>query len=139
VADVTTLTKADLQQLGYTVVDGRAEKSATPPIGDEDATWQKVEANCRKVFEKAGCTVYSTSQRRRSRVSAGVPDLIVFGPPGAPFHLYFEVKAGRGKLSGAQRQFALHCQRSGIEFDCGGETAARQMLKHLLLSKRGAA
>jgi hypothetical protein len=127
----TTLTRADLHAMGKTV-DGSGRVVPLPPDDDADMSWQQVEADCRKVFEKAGCTVYSTSQRRRSNVSAGISDLIVFGPPGHPFHLYWETKAGRGKLSDAQRQFALHCQRAGIRFASGGAAAARQTLKELL-------
>jgi hypothetical protein len=133
--------RADLHSLGFAVRDGRAVKAETAEPPDEaDLSWQKVEARCRQVFEKAGCAVYSTSQRRRSRVSAGIPDLIVFGPPGHPFHLYFEVKAGRGRLSEAQHKFALHCERANVRCEAGGEVAARRILKLLLAaSRKGAA
>lgn len=147
---MAALNRAELTALGYVErVPGHWEKVAqesatssneesrrrdnagsTPAVAD--ISWQEMEARCRAVFEKAGCTVYSTSQRRKSKVSAGLPDLVVFGPPGRPFMTFWETKHGKGKLSDGQRKFALHCQRTGTQFQCGGEHVARQWLKHLM-------
>jgi hypothetical protein len=137
---MTTLTRQELEAMGYEVRNGHAfprKSTNEPESGDADVSWQQMESRCRAVFEKAGCTVYSTSERRRVKRSAGVPDLLVFGPPGAPFMTFWETKAGRGKLSDAQRQFALHCQRAGIEFQSGSDYIARQWLKHLLKQYEG--
>jgi hypothetical protein len=148
-------TMAELKAAGYAVKDGVAykvgsgetsasasfqagvERKGAPvrplshPDDDADLSWQKVEARCRQVFEKAGCAVYSTSQRRRSKVSAGICDLIVFAPPGQKWCLMWETKAGRGKLSEAQRKFALHCHRTGVAYWSGGVSKAREVVRAL--------
>lgn len=131
---MTTLTKADLSALGMEVQNGRAVRVAntdTDP-GDADTSWQEMQRKCYRVFEKAGCEVWWLSQARRTRQTAGLPDLLIFGPPGAPFMTFWETKAGKGRLSEAQRRFAAHCQRTGIEFQCGGEFIARRWLQYLM-------
>lgn len=125
-----TLTRAEVERMGYTVGDdGRAVRAEEPL---EPETWQAVERECRAVFERAGCTVYSTSQRRASHVSAGVPDLLVFAPPGHHWSAWWECKSGRGALTEAQRKFALHCQRADVLHGVGGVRAARAFLRHLM-------
>jgi len=84
------------------------------------------------VFANGGCEVYWLSQARKTGQTPGLPDLIVFGPPGAPFLLMWETKAGRGKLSESQRKFALHCQRTKTHHASGGVWAARRALRTLI-------
>lgn len=135
-----TFSLSELREQGYDLRDGKlirvkAVLRATvhsPPDESAEGTWQQAESDCRAVFEKAGCTVYSTSQRRASKVSPGIPDLIVMGPPGSPFLLFFEVKHGQGKLSEAQRRFQLHCQRTGTRYAAGSKAAARKLLSTLI-------
>lgn len=131
------MNKAALRDMGYEVQNGQAVRI----VADDsvDLAWQKVEAECRKVFEKAGCEVWSSSERRKQRVSAGFPDLTVFGPPGHPFHAYFECKAGRGALTEAQNRFRLHCLRTKTLHSYGGLRAAREFLKLLLTTTEAGA
>src|SRR5687767_3512896 len=124
-----TMNEAELAALGYRVENGEAVKVVMPAEAKGEADWREVQRQCYRVFDEAGCTVYWLSQARRTGQTAGLPDLIVFGPPGHPWHAAWETKAGKGKLSEAQRKFALHCQRTGFEYQSGGEYTARQFLK----------
>ena len=134
---MTTLTQADLAAMGRKVVNGVAVKVAPDESpADADVSWQEMQRKCHAVFVKAGCAVYWLSQSRKTRQTPGVPDLIVFGPPGHPFHAYWETKSGRGKLEEAQRKFALHCQRTNTEYQCGSAVLAGAFLK-LLMQKYG--
>lgn len=105
---------------------------------DGDLTWQEVQRRCYRVFAKAGCEVWWLSQVRKSGQTPGLPDLMVFGPPGAPFLLMWDSKAGRAKLSPAQKKFELHCQRTKTHFASGGEAAARRTLKALIAEAKNA-
>lgn len=95
---------------------------------DADRSWQDEQRAVWRVWIDAGCTAYWLSQARRTGQTPGVPDQIIFGPPGAPFLAFWEVKSGRGKLTPAQEQFRLNCVRCGVRFGSGGVSAARRML-----------
>lgn len=128
-----TITRSEVERLGYRVGDdGRAVRN----VEAEPETWQAVERECRALFERAGCTVYSSSQRRRAKVSVGVPDLLIFSPPGYRWCAWWECKSGRGALTEAQRKFALHCQRTGQHHGVGGVRAARAFLRELMTEAR---
>jgi hypothetical protein len=139
-----TFSLAELRQQGYELRDGRLVRvvpngvivgpggAAVVPDDEESNNWKDAQAECRRVFVDGGCEVYWLSQARKSGQTPGLPDLIVFGPPGAPFLLMWETKSGHGKLSDAQRKFALHCQRTSTRYAAGGPTAARRTLKQLL-------
>lgn len=135
-----TFSLSELRQHGYELIDGQLVRvkavlqSTLHVVPDEsdEGTWQQAQADCRKVFVDGDCEVYWLSQARKTGQTAGLPDLIVFGPPGAPFLLFFEVKHGQGKLSPAQQQFALHCQRTGTLYAAGSKQIARKLLTHLI-------
>lgn len=133
------LTLDDLRRMGYELdASGNAVRAKPPALPDaltdaDDVTWQEKQRQCYRVFAKAGCEVWWLSQPGKVKQTPGLPDLLIFGPPGAPFHAYWETKAGRGRLSGAQRRFALHCQRTNVLFGSGGERAARAFLHARLL------
>ena len=65
-----------------------------------------------------GHIVYSTEQGYRparggTRMSPGIPDLLVFGTPELPFY-FVEVKAPGGKMRGSQRAFQSECERMSV-------------------------
>jgi hypothetical protein len=97
-------------------------------IDEPDVHWKKMQADVRLVFVDDGCAVYWLSQARKTGQTPGVPDLIIFGPPGHPFMAFWETKAGQGKLSPAQKQFQLQCLRAGVRFGSGGVNAAKRYL-----------
>lgn len=137
-----TLTPDDLALMGFTVKDGEAVRVAAFNVEPEhvsdkaDGTWQETQRACFRVFDRGGCTVYWLSQARKTRQTAGLPDLLVFGPPGAPFLLMWETKHGQGKPSEAQRRFQAHCQRTRTHYASGTSAAARRTLAALLLSEK---
>ena len=137
----TEISRAELTALGYVErTEGHWEKVHDAGSGvepdpaqpnDEDTSWQEMQRQCYRVFADAGCEVYWLSQSRRTRQTPGLPDLLVFGPPGEPFHLAWETKAGRGGPSEAQRKFALHCHRTGFPYRIGNARMARRVLHEL--------
>lgn len=98
------------------------------PIAEADLQWQAMQRAVYRVFKAAGCDVYWLSQARATGQTPGIPDLLIFGPPGAPFMAWWESKAGRGKLSPAQQAFQRQCQRCGIRFGSGGANGAKKTL-----------
>jgi hypothetical protein len=126
-----TFTPDELAQMGYRLEGGRAVRVGHGPADTQEPEmhWKEMQRRVRRVFIGAGCTVYWLSQARRSGQTPGLPDLIVFGPPGAPWGLMWETKAGRGETSAAQRTFAQHCARVGWCYRSGGESAARRFLR----------
>lgn len=140
-----TFSLSELRQQGYDLRDGKLVRVVpngvvVGPTGgmlapDEESsggTWRQAQAECRKVFVDGGCEVYWLSQSRETGQTPGLPDLIVFGPPGAPFMLCWETKHGTGKLSPAQQKFEKHCQRSKTRYVAGGKSAAKRTLKELI-------
>ena len=72
---------------------------------------QRLSLDVREALKTLGCAVYSTEQGYRrerggTRTSAGIPDLIVFGPGGWTFA---ELKTAQGKLNKAQQVFRDEC------------------------------
>ncbi len=97
-------------------------------IAETDARLEKeIQAAVRKLYLAFGCVVYSTSQARASKVSAGIPDLIVFDPR-TNSAFWHECKTPRGMLSPAQRDFYLACVACGWKMIVGGMAAAEQQL-----------
>ena len=73
---------------------------------------QKLSRDVRAGLTKLQCRVWSTEQGYRAqpggtRCSPGIPDLIVVHPDTGRF-CFVELKAGRGKLTLAQKNFAHH-------------------------------
>jgi hypothetical protein len=126
-----TMTVEQLRGLGYRVVDGRAVRDQLTDTPDPDVTWQEAQRQCYRVFESAGCTVYWLSQARRTGQTPGLPDLIVFGPPGQKWCLMWETKNGRGKQSEAQRKFQLNCDRVELPYYAGSARMARRALHEM--------
>lgn len=74
----------------------------------------EVQAGLVRLFRACGGVVYSTSQGYRkerggTRMTPGLPDLVVFFPRGTGRLLFFEVKRPGGKRSPAQEQFGKLC------------------------------
>lgn len=65
-----------------------------------------------KYLRLMGYEVYSTAQARATKISAGIPDLLVMGK-GA--HTWVEVKRPKGKLSEAQERFQELARAAGVE------------------------
>jgi len=66
-----------------------------------------------------GATCYSTEQGYRpgrggARVTAGVPDLLIFLPEPSNLFMFVEVKSAKGRIRPAQAQFAEECEKVGI-------------------------
>ena len=87
--------------------------------------WEKEEqAECVKIFRAHGCVVYSLSQPRATKQSAGFADLFVFAPR-VQRAWWFEVKRAVGGVqSAAQREFQALCRVCGIPYYIGGVAEA---------------
>jgi hypothetical protein len=97
------------------------------PMWDEDDE----QALIMKLFRAHGCIVRSTSQKRRSAVALGLPDLIVHHV-GAGKAWRWESKYGpRAKLSPAQRQFIADERACRQLVGVGDLWAAGEWLVHL--------
>jgi hypothetical protein len=79
-----------------------------------------------RLLQLVGCVVYRLSQARASRQTAGVPDLMAFGP-GQRF-CWIEVKRPGGRLRPEQRAFREQCQARGIEHVVGGLPEVERLL-----------
>ena len=95
----------------------------------------EVERACDRLAEQCGYRVVRTSQRRASRVSAGIPDRRYQGPRGA---LWFEVKPADGKLSPTQFAFLIAELEAGCLASCGGALELRELLAVLVRDPKGA-
>lgn len=89
-------------------------------------TEKQVAYQVRRLYEAVGCTVYSTSQARPSRVAKGLPDLYVVHPRiGGWWH---EVKREGGRQSPGQVAFQQEMQRCGVAYVLGGLAEAQAFL-----------
>lgn len=81
-------------------------------------TEKEVESGIIKLLETLGFTCYKNSQPRMPMVSAGIPDLMVFGPEHKPCFFFLEVKTERkgSSLRTAQKFFRYECRQAGIEY-----------------------
>lgn len=92
-------------------------------------------------FVRAGFTVVNFSQpglprgqrgRRGTFQTAGIPDLRIYDPRGIVPPIWFEVKAGNGVLSPAQRAFKTLCEAQHQEvYIHGGVERAKGFLRHV--------
>lgn len=102
-------------------------------------TEREIQRRVVALFRSAGCYVAVTSQNRTSRVSRGLPDLIVLLPRGKGIVL-FECKGLGGKLSKDQLEFANAAHYARVEFQWGGVGEAEELLVNKgLLVYRGKA
>ena len=78
----------------------------------------------RTLLEALDCAVYSLSQGRTTRQSAGLPDLWVMHPKTGGF--WIEVKAPDGRLREHQSLFADRCKRCNVGYVCASSLAIVQ-------------
>lgn len=82
----------------------------------------------RKLYIAYGCVVYSTSQKRRSKVSEGIPDLWVFSERAGCAGWHETKRVRGGTLSPAQLEFRDLCQLTATDWCAGGLLEARRRL-----------
>lgn len=80
-----------------------------------------------KVYRKLGCKVWSTSQYRRSNITAGLPDLFVKHGP-RKLSWSHEMKAKDGRLSEEQKEFRDLCLACRDLHVVGGYAAGIEFL-----------
>lgn len=95
----------------------------TAAPASERAVQQAVAA----LYRGVGAVVASTSQPRASRVTAGLPDLIVLLPRGRGV-VFHEVKAAGGRQRAAQAEFQTACRMADVPYVLGGVAEARAVL-----------
>lgn len=104
------------------------------PNIDEDEEQVEVE----KIFRAYGAVVYRTSQKRPSKVSRGIADLIVMFPARG-FSLWWETKR---QVGGHQRpdqaQFEKDCRAGGWTYRMGDRYDVARYLLNLGLAEEGA-
>lgn len=91
-------------------------------------TGSEEQAAVRDLYERVGCRVFATSERRKVDADPGIADLIVLCPRRRSMWFH-ESKAGTGRQSDAQRKFQLAVEKCAIAYVLGGETAARAYLQ----------
>lgn len=79
------------------------------------------------IYQSCGCTVYATSNRRRTEATPGHPDLVVFQPNRCRMW-WHETKTQDGRLSKEQKQFIGRAAECGVQVVVGGTQAARDFL-----------
>lgn len=94
-----------------------------------------IEKACDRLAESYGYRVIRFSQRRASRISAGVPDRRYQGARGA---LWFEVKMDDGKLTNEQHTFLVAELKAGSLATCGGVRELGAVLSALVTAPRSA-
>jgi hypothetical protein len=95
----------------------------------------EVEKQCDRRAEAYGYTIVRLSQRRRSRIHAGLPDRRYQGKRGA---FFFEVKAADGQLSREQFAFLIAELEGGNLASCGGVLELGELLSTLVKSPKDA-
>lgn len=95
----------------------------------------EVEQQCDRLAERLGYRAIRLSQRRRSRIHAGLPDRRYQGPRGAVF---FEVKPADGKLSTAQFDFLIAELGAGEVASVGGFLELQEIFAALVTSRDAA-
>jgi hypothetical protein len=86
---------------------------------------------CVKIYRAHGCVVYSTSQARASKVSAGIPDLLVFAPRVGVFFVHEIKRSAGGVPSSAQAEFQSLCFGCGVRYVIGDRAAAWDTLRKI--------
>ena len=90
----------------------------------------EVQAAVMRFYRTMGCEVVRFSEGRRTRITAGWPDLGVFCRPKRVFFLH-EVKARGGKQSGAQSIVQRWAEECGMAYVIGGVQAGVEHLTAL--------
>lgn len=97
-----------------------------------------VQTRVAHVYAAIGAFVVWTSQYRASRVTPGLPDLIILLPRGKGVVLH-EVKRPGGRQSAAQKMFQERCHDAGVRYVLGGSDQAWHVLEELGLVSPGLA
>lgn len=85
-----------------------------------------------EIFIERGFKCRSTSQSRPSKVTIGIPDLIVSHKT-RPIWFWFETKRQvGGVVSEAQAEFAAECQRAGVLWFTGDRFEAQRVADDLI-------
>lgn len=102
---------------------GEEVPPAEQPVPGPDAREKEVQREVKKLLSRRGCAVYDTSQPRASKVTPGLPDLVVFDR----FRglIFIEVKAPGGKPSPEQVRFRELCAGFGVNHVMGGVLEVR--------------
>lgn len=95
-----------------------------------------VQLRTARVYSAIGAFVVWTSQYRASRVTPGLPDLIVLLPFGKGV-LFHEVKAPGGRQSPAQKIFQQRCEMGGVRYVLGGADDAWHVLEETGVIPKG--
>lgn len=99
-------------------------------LSDAARTLEKTEQQeCIRIYLAHGCVVSSTSQYRPAKISAGLPDLLVFAPKVHAFWMHEVKRSVGGVQSPAQREFQHRCEECGVRYVLGDRTAAWQTLR----------
>lgn len=96
--------------------------------GSEEASWVE------RVFRSVGGIVYTTSDPRVRRATRGILDHIILLPAPATL-LFWDSKAGTGRLSPEQREFIERVVGRTTEAGYGDADAAREYLRQRALRK----
>jgi len=100
----------------------------------ENVLERQEQAYIARVLREFGFTVRSTSQARASKVTPGLPDLLLFHRE-KRFFAFFEVKrADGGRVSPAQQEFAEDCAATATAHFIGDRCVAHQLLVDLGLA-----
>ena len=96
-------------------LQGHAQPSLPDPgKAPGDPTEAELRIQVRRWYElKLGALVFDTEQNRPTRVTAGLPDLVVI-LPGDPRVRLLELKRPGGKLSSKQREVEAFCRVAGV-------------------------
>lgn len=89
-----------------------------------------VQTRVAHVYAAIGAFVVWTSQYRASRVTPGLPDLLILLPRGKGIVLQ-EVKRPGGRQSAAQKAFQDRCADAGVRYVLGGVDAAWHVIEEL--------
>lgn len=112
---------------GYCQVPMRATDERCPvcfrvPLEDDE------QEDVRRLYLAYGCVVFATSQKRRSKISEGIPDLYVLAPRVGMAGWHETKRAQGGVLSPAQREFRDFCVACAVPWCAGGLLEARRRL-----------
>ena len=94
---------------------------------EDDRLEKAIRKDCTERYRANGCVVYDTEQRRKTRGTPGVSDLIVFHHRSMSFWFH-EVKTPAGELEPSQRNFKEDCDACAVPYVVGGVEAAEAAL-----------
>lgn len=105
-------------------------------IQEEDTRLEReIQADVVKVYRAIGCKIWSHSEPRRAKLTAGYPDLTVMHP-GRRLTWYHETKTPAGSLRPAQLEFLATAASCGVAVVVGGVRAAEEHLIGCAIAER---